>query len=188
MRYDSEELVKRYKESGQFPEIHNDIFNFILNIMPVNARMLDLGCSTGLLTIRLQRAGFACIGIDGDMQAITKSPAEPIRDFIPAPVIFKEVKQPYIQFFEWLDQYRCNTLVARRILPELFGHDLPLGKAFIMLLRHAGINRIFLEGRKAHQQPVNALATVDDEIELLSDCYELKQRAGNCAYLTAKIV
>lgn len=178
MRYDDKWHIGHFKETGKYPQIHNNLFNFILNVMPLHARMLDIGCSTGLLAQRLHHTGYDCHGIDSDREAILASP-------YPAVTILT-IEPPFDKFFAYVDLHKIDTLVARRIFPELFGHNLDAGKTFTRYCWVHGITKIFLEGRQAHKNPINPLASVDDEIQLLSSHYEVKNHYGNIAYLTAK--
>ncbi|WP_416565068.1 hypothetical protein [Nocardia testacea] len=119
-RYDSAEHLYDWQRNGRFPKIHDDIYNLVRSeVGPEDGAVLDLGSSTGLLTRRLEQAGFDVVGIEADANAIeagrtagTYAGSVPVRHWMLTPNQLPE-------FGIFLRSARIKTVVARRVLPEL---------------------------------------------------------------------
>jgi hypothetical protein len=79
------------------------------------------------------------------------------------------------------------VIIARRIMPELFGADLDLGKRFAADMAAAGIREILIEGRVVSARSTNALASIDAEVEMLTTggFYREARRIKAVSYLQA---
>lgn len=87
---------------------------------------------------------------------------------------------------EILSVARARAIVARRILPELWGDDLEGGRQFADSIAEAGVKEVFLEGRVVSERATNPLRSIDDEVELLSSRYREVKRAKALSYLVLR--
>jgi len=94
--------------------------------------------------------------------------------------LYLDIYPPSLQAAE------IDVMVARRVLPELFGGDLAAGRLFAAMLAEIGVREIVLEGRVATVNAVNALRCLDDEVALLSGYFAERSRAGAVSYLMAR--
>lgn len=183
MRYDSQDHLTAWIEHRTFPKIHDAIAEMAIAEMQ-GSRVLDLGCSYGLLGGRLVKQAGArfAVGVDLDERAMTLASVAGV------PVEFRKLAITAATLPAMLDlvrEYRLDVLVARRILPELFGDDLPLGVAFAEQLASAGIREVFLEGRVETLKAVNVLCSIEQEVALFTHaiCFEEVRRVRAVSYL-----
>lgn len=184
MRYDSAEHLKAWQADGTFPKIHEAIANVALTEL-TGRRVLDLGCSYGLLGARLRKWGVAteAVGIDVDENVIAAAQAAGV------PVGFNHLRLERASFPEALAIVKAQHLdvvIARRIMPELFGKDLEAGKLFAHLLARAGVKEMIIEGRINTLSATNPLKSIDQEVEMVSVAYREKRRVGAISYLVAR--
>lgn len=131
--YSDDKYVKEYLTNGKYPKIHDDIA-VLIRELPKDSVVLDVGCSTGLLTQRMVDMGMKCYGIDIDAVSISKAN--------------KYCKVMDIADIARVEQYiidnNINTAVCRRVLPEIM--DAGVLFDFIdMMSRH--IEYCVVEGR-----------------------------------------
>src|SRR5438067_4688470 len=128
MRFDAAEHLAAWKQAGTFPKIHNAIAAVAVSEL-VARTILDLGCSHGLLGARLVKLGVVdtAIGIDVDSRAIEAGKAAGV------PVAFNHLKiekETMPEVMALVKAHRVTGIIARRILPELFGADPGAGRTF----------------------------------------------------------
>lgn len=183
MRFNSIEHLQAWQRTGRFPAIH-DAIAAAVNSFGCSLGYLDLCCSFGLLGQRLIREnGCDVVGVDIDADAIAAGQAAGIK----AKLIHMPVKPDTLKDLVQICQ--SNTLggiVARRALPELFGHDLAFGETFTNAMADAGIKEIFIEGRVATRNATNPLSSIDKEVALLGSRYKQVRRVGAVSYLVLK--
>jgi hypothetical protein len=141
-------------------------------------------CGYGLLGWRIakQLGGCHIIGVEADAAAIGAGQAAGIGlQFFHLKVTAATVPQ----LLRLIGTHKINALVARRILPELFGDALPAGSEFAAGLALAGVKEVLLEGRVASTSSVNPLRSVAEEVELLAPAFREVKRFGAVSYLRA---
>jgi trans-aconitate methyltransferase len=183
MRFGSAEHLDAWRAYGAYPRIHDAIFRVIITEM-MGTRVLDLGCCYGLLAQRvLRQAGIKlAIGVDADAKAISAGAAAGIG----AELLSLEVNEASLpQLIAMVTRHKIDVLIARRVLPELFGGHPELGRRFATEMRGAGIREVFLEGRVATAKAVNPLSSIEAEVEMLSAGFREVQRVGAVSYLRA---
>ena len=184
MRFDSPEQLETWVKTGRWPAIHDRIADFATQHV-FGRRLIDLGCSYGLLGARIMaQAGMdAALGIDSDQKAISAAQKAGV------PILFKRMQVTGANLDALGDviaEMHADVLVARRVLPELFGDDLAGGWNFGRVLHEAGIREIVVQGRVDGAGSVNPLRSVRQEVELLSHSYREGVGAGPLSYLTAR--
>ncbi len=184
MRYNSLDHLKGWQESRAFPNIHHPVTSMFCTEV-TGRRVLDLGCCHGLLGARLleRKAADVVIGVDADAAAIAAARAAGV------PVAFNHLKverSTFLNISELITLNRLDVVLARRIIPELFGADLNAGIAFSGLLADAGIKELILEGRASSSKAVNSLSSIDREVALFKGRWAVKASAGAVRYLQAR--
>lgn len=167
MRYDSPDHLATWSATGRFPAIHDAIAQ-VAAVEMTGRRVLDLGCSYGLLGGRLMSKGLAdfALGVDTDLDVMDAGLAAGL------PVEYRQIKVDFTTIdalVSLISEHRIDVLVARRIMPELFGDNLPLGVSFGIKLASAGVREVLLEGRVQTSAAVNALSSVDKEVGLFTN-------------------
>jgi len=180
MRFNSEQHLVTWKTGKRFPAIHDDIFHAILAYSKGKS-FLDLCCSTGLLAQRIkQHLVYDVIGVDADETAVSLASLSGIDVPLICLNILPETLKELAQIIK---KFKIDTLVARRCFPELFGNDIEFGQVFIELLSQLGVQEIFIEGRITTKTAINALASLEDECQLVSKHYKVIKIHKNVAYL-----
>gem|GEM_PF-4820675 len=183
-RFNSPEYLRAWQLQGQWPAIHNAMTDFALANMR-GSFLLDLGCSYGLLGARIamEAGGLACAGIDADAKVVEAA----VEAGVPMRFHVLSVNKDTLPDLEKiLTVSRPKTMIARRVLPELWGYDLEGGRAFVELLAASGLREIFLEGRVASERATNPLRSIDDEVTLLSPRYREVTRSKALSYLVLR--
>jgi hypothetical protein len=184
VRFNSPEHLASFRWHGRFPIIHDAIADVVTAHMRGD-RLLDLGCGYGLLGQRIakQLGGCFAIGVEADAAAIGAGQAAGVTiEF----AHLKVTKATVPQLLRLVERHKITTLIARRVLPELFGDDLQAGIEFAAGLSLTGVKEIFLEGRVQSISSVNPLRSVAEEVELLDPaCREVK-RFGAVSYLVVR--
>lgn len=187
VRFDSAEHLYDWQRTGRFPRIHDDIYNLIRSeVSPSDGDVLDLGASTGLLARRLAHAGYAARAIEADEVAIAAGKAAgtygvrvPVRQWL-------LTSSDMVPFWDFLVENNIQTVVARRVLPELDDSGVTpemLGEA----LSNGGVKHLFLEGRAPRQGARHRLRSVSDEVVDLEKRWKVNTFDGmHRAYLTLK--
>jgi hypothetical protein len=182
-RFNSPEHLETWKLRGRYPAIHDAIGDAAATYMR-GSRLLDLGCSYGLLGARIAKeAGQAApIGIEADPKVIEASRAAGV----PIGLIhWRVVESSLSELGKIVAGDGINVIIARRILPELFGNDLEFGKRFAATMAAAGVKEMFVEGRVVSARSTNALASIDHEVAMLSGSFHEVRRIKAVSYLKA---
>ncbi|GHU51723.1 hypothetical protein AGMMS49975_06070 [Clostridia bacterium] len=177
MRYNSQEYVDVYNRCGEFPSIHDYIFNVASTISNASAlNAADLGASTGLLTIRLRKVFKSVTGYEASDDAIQRSvSAAKLKKFKITPLSLKEFEKELLPY---------DIIIARRVFPELYDakvvFDLP------EIFFRTGIKYILLEGRKPVARPSNPLWSADLEAKVFENFYRVIKVEGEVRLLEVR--
>lgn len=147
--------------------------------------ILDLGCSYGLLGARIadEAGGIKCAGIDTDAKVIEAaiSAGVAMRFFN-----MKITRETLPDLAVVLEETGATAIIARRVLPELWGEDQLGGAHFAITLAENGVREILLEGRVASERATNPLKSIGDEVRLLSEKYREVRRSKALSYLVLR--
>lgn len=189
MRYNNIERLRLWRNRGQFPAIHDNIYNAILTYMEGNAA-LDLCCGFGLLAQRVKEAGYiaVAVGVDDDEQAIREAEEHAIEVELHHLKINTETISEVAKLVK---ASSIDVMFARRCFPELFGGetagcDLATGIVFAQAMCEAGVRELFVEGRVQQPGAKNNLPSVAAEVSMLSESFREVKRIGAVSYLRAK--
>jgi hypothetical protein len=182
-RFNSPEHLETWRTRGRYPAIHDGIADAAASFMR-GKRLLDLGCSFGLLGARIAKeiGHDTAIGVEADRSVISAAKAAGV------PMVFHNIKVAADTLTQLEAVVRChgiNVIVARRIMPELFGSDLDLGVRFAALMGAAGVKEMLIEGRVLSGRSTNALASIDAEVVMLAGSYREVRRVKAVSYLQA---
>lgn len=184
VRFNSPEYLEQWKATGAWPVIHNAMADFAASHMRGES-LLDLGCSYGLLGARIaeEAGGMRCAGIDADEKVIeaAQSAGVVMRFFQ-----MKITREKLPDLAEIIHEVEATVIIARRVLPELWGEDQLGGAHFAITLAEAGVREIFLEGRVASERATNPLRSIGDEVRLLSERYREVHRSKALSYLVLR--
>lgn len=175
MRYNDGDYIRRYKEFGEFPHIHDDIFAISRSLIGQN--VIDLGCCTGLLTLRLATRNNLVIGVEANAAFLDECISA-------SNVKYRNIRvsADTLQDFAGLvDKYHIQTIYARRVLPELQetgGAELVAD--FIKLCYGHNVERFVIEGRKSNKNAVNPLSSVQKEVEAMRGFYAVEKSYNEC--------
>ena len=186
MRYDSENHLTAWRDTGRFPAIHDPLWNLIGEESQGQV-FLDLCCSTGLLGTRILTVlKRPCIGIEADAAAIQLAR----QHGIPLPMTELRLGVPTLdQFMELVETAGVQTILARRCIPELFGYGPRILEEFVHQftggIARRGVCELFIEGRKPTARATHPIPDLDTEIRVvcLSGHFRVSRRSGDCAYL-----
>lgn len=183
MRYDSIERLRSWANYGTFPAIHDDIVSVISSYM-TGGTVLDLCCSYGLLAQRVGEMDptLTAYGIDADKRVLDQARKAGIGVGLFQMKIGTDTLSELVQF---VGDRKVDCMFARRALPELFGTDLPLGRAFAVAIRDAGVRELFIEGRVATPGATNALRSINEEVDLMTGPFAQARRVGSVSYMRA---
>lgn len=184
MRFDDPGYLETWRLKKVYPRIHDAIFGAFMSHARGTA-VLDLGCSHGLLAERLIHFGgaFHAVGVDADEKAIERGVAAGIQATL---IPLRLTDATLCRLTGLIKDHGLNVVIARRILPELFGDDPTFGRRFAEEIAAAGIAELFLEGRVASGRSVNPLRSIAEEVELVSGSYREVIRAGAVSFLVAR--
>jgi hypothetical protein len=185
VRFNSPEHLLAWRDTGRFPAIHDAIANMAVANMRGRV-LMDLGCSYGLLGHRIaQEMGgeVTVIGVEVDAKVIAAAEEACVGVRFHT---FKVERASLQELRALAIHYRVDTIVARRILPELFGDDRPAGVTFASDMAASGVWEMFIEGRVATVNAVNPLRSIADEVDLVAGSYREVRRAGAVSYLVAR--
>jgi len=178
VRFNSPDLLYAWQRTGQWPRIHNAIADCVIGEAPAGP-LLDLCCSFGLLGERLRRQlGIPVVGVERDEAAVKLGQDAGVQMTVEIMPVNRDTLADLAQF---VSGARVKTLVARRALPELFGHDLELGRDFAVAMRDAGVDEVFLEGRRPTPKATNKLASIHDEVALMGAAFRMVALHGAVA-------
>lgn len=184
-RSHSQQYLDDFRKFGRFPAIHRDMADLVTGCTRAR-RFLDLACGTGLLGAQVvKRMGIEsfCLGVDSNVDYVSRG----IGSGVPIQFHVAHVKRSSLtDLHATLVMHRIDAVLARRCVPELWGHDLEGGRSFPAMLHVAGVKEVYLEGRGPAGRLSNALPTVEHEIELFRGHFTPLVKLGRCAYLRRK--
>ncbi len=185
IRFNSIEYLEAWRERKEWPAIHNAMTDFALTNMAGTA-LLELGCAFGLLGARIALEAdcdVKAFGVDADMRTISLASAAKVPIRIHHLAVTRETL-PVLRAY--IEVEKVTSLVARRVLPELWGEDLEGGAAFADMLAEAGVREVLLEGRVASERATNPLRSIDEEVGLLARNFREVTRAKALSYLVLR--
>jgi len=171
----------RWKESGEFPAIHNAIAQVILSEVE-GQRMVDLGACHGLLAARVMRFRPASLVMAVESDAVMIQAAGEFG--VPVQFTRMHVLPDFTPLCRFIRDWRMTVLIARRVLPEILGVR-PHDGQFARAIASAGITEVVVQGRAVSGTPSNRLASVSDEVVELSGPFREVLRVGQVSYLRA---
>lgn len=182
MRFNSSDHLSAWKQTNRFPKIHDKIYKFIIE-QSNGSRFLDLGACHGLLTQRLniEKFKWVAFGVEENNKYIEDGKLAGITAQI---LNLKITTDTLNVLVDYITKNKINTIVARRVLPEIWGNDINGGREFAKKIYDAGIKEIFIEGRIETKNAINKLCCINNEINLLSPIYKLEHKLGFIAKLT----
>lgn len=180
MRFNDEQHIKDYKNRGVYPRIHGDIFSLDKHIPASN--VLDIGCSTGLLTARLADKHKKVVGIDSDKKALQQ--AREIKKRNVALYEGKINEQTVNEVEQILKDHNINVIYARRVLPELTDvGGLSLIETLVTMFYTQKVKYVVLEGRQRRRSATHVMKDIDKEISRFVGLYKPIKRYKECAIL-----
>lgn len=186
MRYNSPELLEEWRVTGQWPAIHNQMAEMAITYV-TGHRLLDLGCSYGLLGARITAEGGMRpgIGVDVSADAIAAGKAA----HVPLDLKFMRVlprRSDWLDLMAIIRDNAIDVVIARRVFPEIFGEHVEEMGAFGEELRRAGVKELLLQGRVETAQATNRLHSVVQEYRELANSFRDVAVRGSVAYLVAR--
>ncbi len=185
LRFDSPELLAAWQESGRWPAIHDAMAAMALEYLTGQV-LLDLGCAYGLLGARIvAETGLrSAIGVDANKATIAAARAASV------PVTLYQLRvvdQTSLDDLEGIiRRHRVDVIIARRIFPEMFGHNPDLGRAFVDMIHGAGVRELLVQGRVDTADAVNPLRSIEREVYMLNQRFDCAALRPPVAYLTAR--
>lgn len=181
MRFNDDKYVEDYLKHGKYPKIHDNIFSLDRFIPRCN--VLDLGCCTGLLSLRLADAHPFVVGVEPSTTYISKAPTRGNVRYVIMGISDKTLST----FGDILSDNRIEAVFARRVLSEIAkSGGVELVTSLAETMRGAGVKFLAMEGRKPVRNAVNIMPTVDHEILAVYSQYKVIVRSGDCALLRAR--
>jgi hypothetical protein len=181
-RFDAPEYLTEWEGTGRFPAIHDAIFNMTAATLPPGARVLDLGACTGLLTARLNRAGYEVTAAEGNAESYRAGHAA--GTWGEAPVWTQYITPATLDgFASLLQERRIDAIIARRVLPEVYDGMAGDFGAFADVLRASPVHTIILEGRKASARTTHPLGSAARETAALWGTWKVTEAAGDVRVL-----
>jgi SAM-dependent methyltransferase len=179
-RFNSPEHLAKWRATGRYPLIHDAMSGAAASLV-CGSRLLDLGCSYGLLGARIAyAAGGAAFGIDADADVIAAANEARVPIKLRCMRVTADTMKELCDF---VAAEGITVLIARRVMPELFGEGIALGVKFAAMLAGAGVDEVLIEGRVVSARSVSALASIDDEVAMLSGSYREVRRIKAISYL-----
>lgn len=184
MKFDALEYLQAWGGENKFPAIHDALFAAIRAHANGNS-FCDLGACTGLLAQRIKTAilGSTVCAIEANAEFTERG-----RMFgIDIPTMNMRVTRSTVgQLAQFLESNKVTTLVARRVMPELWGEDIAGGKMFSTILASAGVTEIFLQGRVVSARSTNKLSSIEEEVKLFAADYKMSLHNSSIAYLSIR--
>lgn len=174
-RYNDQAYVEAWQSGRRYPTIHNAIFDAAAELLPAPAkagRVLDLGCSTGLLGRRLcDHLGYDVAWTDGDEDALQRGLEAGVieSDHYLRCVLTPESIEAFQGFL--VDQ-GVRTVVARRVLCVYSDRTSP--DMLRELFAAAGVERILLEGQRRDRRAVHPFGSADQQVAGMAPTFALR--------------
>lgn len=168
MTFDDLEYIRDLKEKGQYPKIHDDIFELHEHV-PVN-NVVDMGCCHGLLSHRLGQVYDHVVGIEPSKRYCKNLQ---LKDNVTY-YNLQLNKQTIITFDKILKKHNIGGIFCRRVISEIYTTG---GEELIQSLKNClisnNVNYIALEGRIETKNSVNPINNTEKEINLFNDEYKV---------------
>lgn len=178
MSFHSEELIYDLVVRHKYPKIHDDIFNMSSCICDMN--VMDLGCCFGLLSNRLATRNKLVVGIEANKSYFDKCVANPKVKYVNLKVNMDTMPQ----IRQIVKENNIKALYARRVMPELYETGgLELCEAFAKAMYDTDVTFVVLEGRVKTKNATNFLSSIDREVTLYKDMYQVMLSYKNCRLL-----
>jgi hypothetical protein len=146
-RYDDQEYLDLWVSDGEYPKIHNRMFDGVRQEFPPPSKdlvFLDLCCSTGLLGAHLRELGYGVAFADGDEQAVVRGKAA--GTYGSDPLWFGQITMDTVESLGgFMAESGVTDVAARRCLCVL-SNVVPLD-VFGRVFADAGAKRLLLEGQ-----------------------------------------
>ena len=178
MRFNDEGHINNVLRHGKYPKIHDDIFHISKYVLADN--VMDFGCSTGLLALRLSTRFENVVGVDASFVAVSKAIEKENVSYRGLKITEDTIDELKLM----LVQNKITGLFARRIIPEIWetgGQELV--NSLVDAFYNSGVEYIAVEGRKPVKNPKNVLHNVDKEIEVFKGKYRVVAVHKNCRVL-----
>lgn len=178
IRFWDRRYVEDFKQ-GKMPHIHDNIVHLVEVTRAEGDNYLDLGGCTGLL------AGQLHLKYPNAKVVVVESNPKYIKTGIKT-VPFEKLKVTKDTFFDLgniIDRYQINTILARRIFPEISENGVDTVYQLAEMLYLKGIDKIYIEGRQKVQNATAELSDIDKEIACFLKYYRLRCRYFNTALL-----
>lgn len=178
MRYNDKKHIENYIKFGTFPKIHDDIF--YIGKMLESMNVIDLGCSIGMLSVRLSEQHKKVIGIEADNNALDIAIEKDNVKYINGKITKDTLKKLEDIIID--NEVRC--IYARRVFPELFDTGgIELLDELKTLLSRCGVEYIVTEGRLKTRNSKHDFSDINDEIIFFIDTYKVVKRYKSCAVM-----
>ena len=170
-----EKYIQAFKDKHEFPKIHDNIFKLLSKVIPPG-NIMDLGSCTGLLAQRIAEAGYKVIAVERDLNYINRAVF---------PTIHLNISKNNLeQLKKIIEVNQIKTVVARRVIPELYDS---LGDDICQLVNILSeCKMVILEGRILSKKSVHKFKSIEDEIKLFEQYFDVCERKKNCAVLERK--
>lgn len=182
MRFDDEELVRAYRETGKFPVIHAKIAKMLREHAAEAEPFMDLGSCTGLLSLQAIDVGRSLgVGLEVSRGVLDRA--------VQHSRVRYECLRIGLDTVARVAQIAADEgvtlVIARRILPEIEEGSPGCLAVLAPALRDAGVKKLVIEGRFVVPRPKAALFSVQREIEALGPAFRESVVVKHCAVLTA---
>lgn len=161
-RYDSIEYLREWKESGQYPRIHDQIFHVARAFLSVgSSNVVDLCASTGLLGRRvINELNIPCLAIEANSQSIQNGYEYGAYDHDYQAIEFNITDDALELLEQTLRRNVTTDILARRCFYEL-AETVDLSELSTCFKR-AGVRQIIMEGHK-YRAGNNPLVRADEQ-------------------------
>lgn len=171
MRTTTNSHLTAWRDKGLYPAAYDQITHLALGHMK-GVSLLDLGCAHGLLGYRISEevGGARVCGIESNVKLIEEAERAcvGVRFFH---LHVSKATLPAVE--EIIAGCEVDTLVVRNGMSEVFGQDAEAAQLFSDMIAETGVDQIFLE----------ASTSLNDEVALFSNDYDVVKSVGRVAYL-----
>lgn len=192
MRFSDPSHLARFKTLRRYPEIHDAIFAMVRELADGDGFM-DVCCHFGLLGQRIQDA-FPQARVCG-VEMLDKAVAAGRAAGVSIPLHVMKLHEPTLpKLVELLREHRVTVMVARRCVSEFtvrdHGSTPKRDPAYAALFRAAvievGVREFVIQGRAPDPRATWPVPNVEAEAEMLGPEFVVREKRGQCAYLTAR--
>jgi hypothetical protein len=207
--YGSRELMNTFIKDGIFPKIHNAMASAMVDYFKGNmTNALDIGCSTGLLSLRthIECGAPNVLGMDPHDPDVQLFGRYLRRETLPVQTVTHTLDiasaKSVQEFQQVVRHHNIKTLVARRVISELVvrygnkeagvthqanAHVIPdAANLFSNALKEAGIEYVVLQGRAYSKRSVHPVPHTSAEMEFLLPRYKQVYSKGPVAIVKVR--